>query len=142
MTPRHDDESEDLYTALAGMELVGLIMTITIVGMLHLVDALGPRIGDILSFDQAIKIASDAETRIAVIPVGDPGAVRCILDVRSMLASGGSLAIEATWPKPHPSYLVHWAGGRTSAGLTDCGTSAEFWLSPADLVRLKLAAGH
>jgi hypothetical protein len=142
MTPRHDDKSEDLYAALAGMGFVALIITITIVSMLHLEDALGPRIRDMISSDPATKIASDTEIRITVTPVGDPGAVRCSLDVRSMLASGGSLAIEATWPKPNPSYLVHWAGGRTSSGLTDCGTSAEFLLSPANLVNLKLAAGH
>lgn len=142
MTPRHDDNADDLYVAVAGMGLVGVIATVTIVCMLHLVDALGPRIGDMISFDPTSKIGLETDTRIAVTPAGNRPGVSCVLDVRVMLASGGSVVIEAAQPKPDRGFRVHWAGARTSNGPTDCGPSAELVLSHADMVTLRLAVAR
>jgi hypothetical protein len=142
MTPRHDDKSNDLYVALGSMGLIGLVATVTILTMMHLADVLGPRIGDMISFNPARKVSPDVDTRITVTPAGGPSTIHCILDVRTMLAYGGSLVIEATQPNPSRSFRVHWAGARTSDGRTDCGTSADFTLSPSDLVTLTVAAAH
>jgi hypothetical protein len=142
MTPTNDDKSNDLYDALVGMGLVGLILVVTIVSTLRLVDCLGPRIGDIITFNPAKKISPDGQASITVTPAGDLTAVPCVLDPRTMLASGGSLVIEATHPKPNPSYRVDWAGVHTSDGRTDCGAKAEFLLSQPDIVALMLAAGR
>jgi hypothetical protein len=140
----NDDKSNDLYVALAGMGLVCVVLVVTIVNTLRLVDKLGPRIGDIITFSPAKTISPDAQEEVTVTtnPAGGLAAIRCVLDPRTMLASGGSLVIEAVWPKPNPSYRVHWAGTRTSDGRTDCGAQAEFLLSQPDIVALHLAAGN
>jgi hypothetical protein len=105
-------------------------------------DDLGPRIGDIIRFNPATKISPDEHEPITVTPDGVRTAVPCVLDPRTMLASGGSLVIEAVQPTPDPHYRVDWAGEHTSDGRTDCGADAEFLLSQPDLVALLLAAGH
>jgi hypothetical protein len=141
MTPTNDDKSNELYAALPGMGVIGLILVLTIVTTLRLVDHLGPRIGDIITFNPARQISPDLQERITVRPGDDLTAVPCILDPRTMMASGGSLVIKAVQLKPDPKYRVDWAGMRTSDGLTDCGVEAEFLLSQPDLVALLLAAG-
>jgi hypothetical protein len=140
----NDDKSNDLYVGLAGMGLVCLVLLVIIVNTLRLVDNLGPQIGDIITFSPAKKISPDAQEAVAVTMTlaGSLTAVPCVLDPRTMLASGGSLVIEAVRPKPNPSYRVHWAGARTSDGRTDCGAQAEFLLNQSDIVALHLAAGN
>jgi hypothetical protein len=142
MTPTNDDKSNELYAALAGAGLVGLFLVLTIVSALRLVDDLGPRIGDIITFNPAKQISPDLQERITVTPGGGLTAVPCVLDPRTMLASGGSLVIEAVQPKPDRRYRVDWAGAHTSDDRTDCGAAAEFLLSQPDLVALLLAAGN
>lgn len=141
-TSRNDDYL-DLWPAMAGIGLVGIFAVLMIIGLMHLADALGPRVGDVIRFDPARTISSDMTTRLTVTRTGDPAMGPCVLDVRTMMASGGSLMIEAAQPKPDAHYLVHWAGaGTTREPATDCGTSAAFVLTPGDLVALHLAAGN
>lgn len=143
MRTSRDDDYLDLWAAMAGIGLVGIIAVLMIVGMTHLADVFGPRIGDVVRFDPARTLPSDMTTRLTVTRTGDPTMGPCVLDVRTMMASGGSLVIEAAQPKPDPHYLVHWAGGGTTRDpATDCGTSAAFVLTPGDLVALHLAAGN
>jgi hypothetical protein len=141
MTPTHDDESNELYATLAGVALVGLILVLTIVSILRLADDLGPHIGDIIKFNPAKKISTDLQERMVVTPGGGLTSIPCVLDPRTMLASGGSLVIEAVQFKPEPRYRVDWVGVHTSDGRIDCGAEAEFLLSKPDIVALLVAAG-
>jgi hypothetical protein len=65
----------------------------------------------------------------------------CILDVRMMQRSGGSLIIEAVQFKPDRRFRLHWAGGRTSDGQEDCGASVDLSLSSIQIGALVFAAG-
>ena len=141
MTPANNSKSSDLYNVLIGMVLAGLILAVAVVGGLRLLESLGPRIGDIIAFDRSRREPTDMQARITVTPTSGLSATPCILDVRVMWAAGGSLVIEALQLQPSPSFRVHWAGGRTSEGVTDCGTTADFRLSRSEIVTLTFAAG-
>lgn len=49
---------------------------------------------------------------------------RCLLQPAIMAASHGSIVVEQRM-EDGPRFLLHWAGGPTSAGPTDCGTTAN-----------------
>jgi hypothetical protein len=142
MKPTEDDKSNELYIALAGVGFVALILVLTIVSALRLADDLGPHIGDIIKFNPVKKISTDLQELITVTPDGHRTGAPCVLDPRTMRASGGSLVIEAVQPKPDARYRVDWAGVHTSDGQADCGAEAEFLLSQSDIVALLLVAGN
>jgi hypothetical protein len=142
MTPANDDRLNELYDALVVIGLIALGATLMIGAMLRLEDNLAPHVGDIIAFGPARQIAPGVQEPITVTPVGRPAAAACVLDLRIMLASGGSMVIKATQPKPNRSYRVDWAGPRTGDGRADCGAKAEFLLSQAEIVALRLGAGH
>ena len=104
-------------------------------------DELAPHVGDIISFGPGGMASRDTQAQIAVMRGNDLHAVPCILDVRIMMASGGSLVIEAAEPNPDRSFRVHWAGPRTSADGTDCGRAADMQLSRTDIGVLDFAVG-
>ena len=141
-TPTNDDKLYDLFQALTGMGLVGLIVAAIIVSSLRLADGLGPRIGDIIKFDPSKKISPDLQEPITTASIGGVTTVSCVLDPRIMLASGGSLVINAKQSKPNGTFRVDWAGTRTSDSQRDCGANAELLLSKSDIVTLMLAAGR
>jgi hypothetical protein len=138
MVPTNGDKSNELHALLAGMGLVCLVIMMLIVGVMHLADEMGPRIGDIISFDPARTRSIDTATKITVFPAG--ASASCVLDLQVMWTFGGSLVIAATQLGPNPSFRAHWAGTRTSDGATNCGASADLQLNQADIVALKLAA--
>lgn len=140
--PANDDQSNDLYAAMAGLGLAGTIVMVTIVSAMQLAAALGPRIGDIITFDPARAISSDGQRSIKVTPLAGRTGAACRLDPSTMAASGGSLMIEAVLPGPARAYRVRWAGQETSSGPADCGPAGVFLLSQADLISLMLASGH
>ena len=142
MPPANDDKSNELHATLAGLGLVGTIVMVMIVSALQLVDALGPRIGDIIRFDPARAISPDGQTSFKVTPLSGSAGGPCRLNPSIMAASGGSLMIEATSPEPDRAYRVRWAGRRTSNGPADCGPAGVFLLSQPQLITLKLASGH
>ena len=141
MTPTNHDKPPDLYLALANLGVVVIIMAMAIVGMLRLVDHFLPSVGDIVAFDHTKRASPGSEARITVRPAGAASAAACVLDVRTMWQGGGSLVIEAMRFRPSISYRVHWAGGPTSEGPTNCGSVAELLLDQSDLVTLKLMGG-
>jgi len=65
-----------------------------------------------------------------------------MLNPGTMAKSRGSVVVEARRLSRPPVYRVHWAGGPTSRGATDCGTSADLVLSRSDLMRLANVAGE
>ena len=64
----------------------------------------------------------------------------CNLKPESMASDGGSLVVEQRFQTPR-AFQVHWAGGRTSAPGSDCGTSAELIVPGEDLQLLTNAVG-
>jgi hypothetical protein len=57
-----------------------------------------------------------------------------------MAGHGGSLVVEERFTTPR-SFRVHWAGGSTSTGSTDCGGTADLMVSGTDLQLLSNAVG-
>lgn len=137
------DCSRHLRTIATAVVLVGLVAAIAVIGLLRLADALQPQIGDIIAFDSRQRTSIVAQEKIVVARAGDVTGAACVLDSRIVHASGGSILIEVYQRRPRPQYFVHWAGLHTSAGLTDCGSTADLILSRTDLVELmSAAAGH
>ncbi len=139
MAQTNDHKSHDPFVTMATLGIVATIAATSVLGMLRLVDHFRPRVGDIIAFDASKQVSSDPEPRIAVIL---PSAAPCILDVRTMRNSNGSVIIEATGSDPTVRYHVHWAGGPTSAPETSCGVSATLSLSEVQFTSLKLAASE
>lgn len=94
-----------------------------------------PNVGDIL----VVRPSGDMlGLRLDVQKVAADGAPgpSCVLDPDTMARSGGSLVVEAHTPGSVRPYVVHWAGGPTSAEATDCGSDADLALDVRDIVRL------
>lgn len=142
MAQTRDDKSNELLIVLAKLSVLAIGATMSIVVMLRVVDHFRPRVGDIISFYPRKAVPPDNETSLDVTQAGAPPARSCVLNVRSMRMSGGSLIIEAEHAQPGFRYRVHWAGGSTSDALTNCGTSAELMLSQEEIGILKMAASR
>ncbi len=140
MAQTRDDKSSDLFIVLAKLCVLAIFATMSVVVVIRVVDHYRPRVGDIISFYPIKPVPPDTETRLDVAPAGTSMARPCILDVRSMRMSGGSLIIEAIRADSQFPYRVHWSGGPTSDVRTSCGTSAEVMLSPEEFAALKMAA--
>jgi hypothetical protein len=139
MAQTNDHKSNDPFVTMATLGVIAMIAATSVLGMLRLADRFRPQVGDIVTFNAGKKVSPDSEPRIAVIL---PSAASCILDVRTMRKSNGSLIIEATASDPTVSYHVHWAGGPTSATETSCGVSANLSLSEVQFISLKIAASE
>jgi hypothetical protein len=142
MTSANHDRLNEWHDALVAIGLIGLGASLMVGAMLRLEDSLVPQVGDIIVFGPAKKISAGVQEPITVTPTGAPNATACVLDLRIMLESGGSIVIKATQPKPNRRYRVDWAGARTSDGRTNCGATAEFLLGQPEIVALKLAGGR
>lgn len=137
----NDGKTTTIQSALLCLAAVALAGTVGMIGLVREVSDMGPKVGDIVSFDPLEQFSRDMKAQIAAMPaVGGP-AVACLLDVRAMHAGGGSVVIEARQVATPRAYRVHWAGARTSYDGTDCGVSADLLLDQDDLSILALAAG-
>jgi hypothetical protein len=124
--------------SIAAVALAGMVGTITLI---HQVGELGPKVGDIIAFDPLESISSDMHARVPAMPAdGKPG-VACVLDVRTIHATGGSVIIEARDPQPGLGYRIHWAGRRSSDDGANCGASADLRVNLDDIEVLAMAAG-
>jgi hypothetical protein len=137
----NESKSSGAGTVLLGIAAIALAGMVGTVGLIHQVDQLGPKVGDIVTFDPLRSMSRDMRAQLPAIPAeGGPG-VACMLDVRTMHTGGGSLIIEAREPRPSFNYRVHWAGERSSDGGTDCGATADLLVSLEDVEVLAMAAG-
>jgi len=134
-------KSSGVGSILLGIVAVALAGMVGTVGLINQVGELGPKVGDIVTFDPLRAMSRDMRAQLpAIAAEGGPG-VACVLDVRTMHTSGGSLIIEAREPRASFGYRVHWAGERSSSGGTDCGSSADLFVNPEDIDILAMAAG-
>ena len=96
----------------------------------------GPRVGEILRFRPGGYIPADWG-----IPAERLSDHRiCLLEPAVLSAERGSIVVEQRrsdgW-----YFHAHWAGGRTSAGANDCGSSADLQLGLTAMQALVNAAG-
>lgn len=121
-----------MASLIAGLLAGGVAMVATATTL-----DLGPKVGDILVFRHGARVPTDWEFAVA-----SPGSntATCSLRPDVMVSRGGSLVVEERFTKPR-SFLVHWAGGPTSTGSTDCGSSADLLVPGTDLQLLSNAAG-
>jgi hypothetical protein len=134
-------KSTGLGSVVLGMAALGLACMVATIGLLQHVGELGPKVGDIVSFEPQESFPRDMRARVDATPVSARTGGTCVLDVRTMHANGGSLVIESRQPGATPGFRVHWAGGRSSDGGTNCGVSADLLLGQDDIEVLAMAAG-
>ena len=137
----NDSKSSGLGSVLLGMAALTLAGMVGTIGLIHQVDQLGPKVGDLISFDPLAPISADMRARLPAMAADDRPGVACALDVRTMHANGGSVIIEAREPRARFGYRVHWAGPRTSNDPVDCGSSADLLMNLEDIEVLAMAAG-
>lgn len=137
----NDSNSSGAGSVLLGIVAIALAGMVGTIGLIHQVGELGPKVGDIVSFDPLDPISRDMHARLPAMAADDKPGVACVLDVRAMHANGGSVIIEAREPQTSFGYRVHWAGARSSDDGTDCGSSADLFVSLEDVEVLAMAAG-
>lgn len=129
------DTVDSLLTACTVVLLLASLGGLTaLFASLHI----GLRVGDILVFKPDAAVADSlavTATRTTALPRQSAVAQTCTLDPAVMAHGGGSLVVE-TKSLIHPVYVVHWAGGPTSTGAADCGTSVDLTMSRMDLQSL------
>lgn len=137
----NESKSTGAGSVLLGIVAIALAGMVGTIGLIHQVGELGPKVGDIISFDSLDSMARDMHARVAAMPAdGKPG-VACVLDVRDMHDDGGSLIIEARQPGSSFAYRVHWAGKHSSNDAANCGASADLLVNLEDVEILAMAAG-
>jgi hypothetical protein len=139
-----DRQNSDIFGLVSGIVLVLAALAVGGATVAQEVDALHPRLGDIIVFHRDQRIIGDqSEDLVAVVAdaAGVPTQRTCRLQPQTMEAGGGSLIIEARDPSDPNDYRVHWAGGPTSTAPFSCGGSSSLFLSEAALTNLAVDAG-
>jgi hypothetical protein len=135
---QHDQLGRIGRTAImAGLIAALLAGSVAMVATATTLD-LGPKVGDILVFRQGARVPTDWE--FPVVTNSAPDTATCSLRPDIMAARGGSLVVEGRFTRPR-TFRVHWAGGPTSTGNTDCGASADLVVTGTDLQLLSNAVG-
>jgi hypothetical protein len=140
MRPRYGRKANEWQTLATGAVAAGLLVVTIIGASLRLATSMSARTGDIIRLNPTDPPVSDSEARVPAIVIGDGPDRVCMFDLRVMELSGGSVVIEATRFDPVLSYLVHWAGVRTSNDASDCGHAAELRVSADAIAALSMAA--
>ena len=83
---------------------------------------LGPRVGDIIAFDPTRQAGFDSPAQLTAQRSEQTD---CILDLRLLQRTGGSLVLEGRTAPPSGLYTAHWSGGHTSNEQLDCGIDAS-----------------
>jgi hypothetical protein len=123
------------------LALVCVVITLTV--LRHLTSLFEPSIGEIAVFTPK-RIGSDVPPQSVQVTLanewGQPTSAHCILASEVMVNPGGSLVIEVRRGEPHGAYVVHWIGGNTSHGASNCGNDVSVVIDKQDLTVLVNAA--
>ena len=145
MRAHHDKPSDGKFsgvaTVLLGMAAIALAGMVGTISLIREVGEIGPKVGDIVSFDPLDSMSRDLTARVTAMPADNRPGVACVLDVRTMHAGGGSVIIESRQPLIPYGLRVHWAGTRSADDGTNCGSSAELLVNQDDIEVLAMAAG-
>lgn len=137
MNSNPSEATPGIGTVLTFLAMAVVCVGIVIAMCIRLADQLEPTVGDIAEF-----APGRATQDLLPVNVTAQGAGRtCVLASEVIAKSGGSFVVIARQPGGDASYLVHWAGPRTSTGTTDCGASADLTVSKRDLLSLAGVAG-
>jgi hypothetical protein len=126
---------------VAGPLVFGVATLLAAAGAINIVSLItrnGPRVGDIITFDFARDSPLGTDTRLLV---HRPDQFACVLDINTLKQNGGSLIVEARMPGETRAVQLHWAGGKTSPDMADCGPSADLIVDHHDVEILAMAAG-
>lgn len=140
----HSDDTKTgggVVTVLLGIAAIALAGMVGTIGMVRAVGDLGPKLGDIVAFDPSEAMSRDMKAQVPAIPVDSRPGVGCVLDVQAMHAGGGSVIIESWLSPTGYGTRIHWAGARSAADGTNCGTSADLLVHRDDIDVLAMAAG-
>ena len=96
---------------------------------------LAPGVGDILVFQHGARMPDDWD-----FTATKNDAIACTLKPEVMASRGGSLVVEQRLDDAG-AYRVHWAGGPTSDGVTNCGSSVDVVIGRMELQLLSNAVG-
>ena len=96
---------------------------------------LAPGVGDILVFKKGGRMPTDWD-----FTATNADAIACSLRPDVMTKYGGSLVVERRLDDAS-AYHVHWAGGPTAEGVTNCGSSADLLVGRTELQLLANAVG-
>ena len=144
-------------TADADASVVTVVLTLTVAALLTVttglaamvgLERLGPAVGGIIVFRPDATATERWSVDATTVEAGRVGLPdertgrTCVLMPSIMAIRGGSLVIEARRLSSPPVYRVHWAGGHTDSGSSDCGTVADLMLDRTALMRLANVAGE
>jgi hypothetical protein len=134
------DDRKTSQTAQSLLIAAAMLLAVTsgMVGIVRQVGDLGPRVGDLVTFDPLHRVSFDSSAQVTA---DRPGSGKCMLDIATIQRSGGSLMVERRGAGPDRLYQAHWSGLRTSEDTNDCGRDADLVLSSVDIGTLATAAG-
>jgi hypothetical protein len=140
VTPTDDRKSADRHFEFIVVAIIATAGILLIASLLRAADRGAAQTGDIIAFP-ATQVPSVGTAAFAARRAIVAGSMSCVLDVQTMQRSGGSLVVENSQFEPGRMFRVHWAGGRTSRGRDDCGSSADLLLNSNQIAALIFAAG-
>jgi hypothetical protein len=136
---RVDDQnpsSNILAPLVAGV--LGVLILGTTIEIVQRAASLGPKVGDMVAYNGERDVSSDPGMRLDVTRADGKA---CVVDLATLRRGKGSLVVEERHPAPGRSYRVHWSGGPTSAGETNCGDGVDLTLKNDSLAAMAMAAG-
>jgi hypothetical protein len=136
---RADDQNPSnniLAPLVAGV--LGVLILGTTIEVVHRAASLGPKVGDMIAYHGERAVASDPSMRLDIARADGKA---CVVDLATLRKGKGSLVVEERHPAPGRFYRVHWSGGPTSAGETDCGDDADLILKNDTMAAMAMAAG-
>lgn len=129
-------------TAAAALAASLIITACLIAALLANLDALRPRVGDIVVFRPTTQQQDAWQIEVPTDRPTELGRTSCVLDPAVMIRQGGSLMVEARDDaNPDRQYRLHWAGAHSASGQGDCAGSADLQVSHIELQKLATAAG-
>jgi hypothetical protein len=136
--PKRGDPTIGTMIALSVLTLVSFAVVLAI--LVRIVPSFEPSVGEMAVFSVK-QLAGGIQTRTAQVAVanrwGDPiSDAHCALASEVMDAAGGSLVVETRLVGADPTYVVHWVGGPTSGGTSDCGSDVDVLVAKEDLIGL------
>lgn len=133
-------DSNKLTESVFAIVMFATLVVLVMLALGQEIRTSGPSLGDIVTFSGA-SIDQQSPLVLTAVRAGAPGGRVCALDTKVMAASGGSIFVEAQSTAEPQGFRVHWAGGSTSAGATDCGNDAELMLTAHQLQELAAVTG-
>src|SRR6478752_2938012 len=95
----NDNKFSGIGSVLLGMTALALPCMVGTISLINQVSELGPRVGDIVSFDPTEPFSRDMRAQLTATPTDSRRGATCILDVKTMHDTGGSVIIEARQPQ-------------------------------------------